>query len=66
MTIVILTVCPKFKLSANYGEFYLLHSIIYQLDFKLKTNASSKRKHCGWNSGVRVCAYGRVKDEAQT
>jgi hypothetical protein len=36
---------------ANYGEF---------------CNALSKRKQCGGNSGVRVCAYGRVKDEVQT
>jgi len=52
--------------SANYGDFYLLYAIIYQLDFKQKTDSLSKRKQCSRNSGVRVCAYGRVEDEAQT
>lgn len=52
--------------SVNYGEFYLLHAVIYQLDLKQKTNALSRRKQCGRNSGARVCTYGRVKDEAQT
>jgi len=53
-------------LSANYGEFCLLHAIVYQLDFKRKTNSFKQRKQCGRNSGGRVCAYGRVEDEAQT
>jgi hypothetical protein len=43
--------------SANYGEFYLLHAIIYQLDLKQKTEALSKRKQRGRNSGVRVCVH---------
>jgi len=30
--------------SANYGEFYLLHAIVYQLGFKQKTNAFKEKK----------------------